>query len=612
MKAASKAGTRDLLVAAFVAAVFPAALAQAGAYTPSCAWEYIQNRPAGAETAAGAPGNTAVVTVVENGADFDIRYSLSGGTSVGSPATSPGALDLVFKSIWGLDGAIVDSLAASAPIGTVREMATPSNTAPAGFNPTTGIRNIAYDTNTDSYNVVFLQPAAYDDPDNPQGRTDLQDAAVLNGVGAGGSDAYPLPYNGIEWLGAAQLYDSDTKVLEGTLDLTAATGTWNVGVTTYGTLSFSVLPSSGDHVDANGRYYGVLYDDLYTECPPVEAVVIVHTRDANGVKGCSEAPEAATRMTVECGDVTLGSDFASNTYMTIELSEPGTSVTITADQDLGGIDLQPGTCLQLGTGQSGQNGSVGSAGMDNAGSLAIHNFEDQAHAGAISGAGDVSKAGPGTLTLAGDSDYTGPTVVSEGKLLVNGSLGNTAVTVESGGALGGTGDIGGAVVVRGVLSPGASVESLSCQSLTFQDGSAFECELDSGAAPGAACDLQKVTGDLDLVGTVSLDLSDIADSPELLAMGTTFTLINYGGTWNGGVFTFSGAALADESEFVAGLNQWRIDYDAAAGGVNFSGEYAGGGYVNVTVVPEPGSAMLLLVGAGWLWRRRAGCGKAGR
>jgi len=58
----------------------------------------------------------------------------------------------------------------------------------------------------------------------------------------------------------------------------------------------------------------------------------------------------------------------------------------------------------------------------------------------------IIKLGTGTMLLAGKNTFARPTIVNEGTLLVNGeTAGGSAVTVQTGGTLGGTGKIGGQV-----------------------------------------------------------------------------------------------------------------------------------------------------------------------
>jgi len=62
------------------------------------------------------------------------------------------------------------------------------------------------------------------------------------------------------------------------------------------------------------------------------------------------------------------------------------------------------------------------------------------------GTGGLTKLGAGTLILAANNTYVGPTVVSNGALEVDGSIASaSSVTVESGATLQGAGNIGGAV-----------------------------------------------------------------------------------------------------------------------------------------------------------------------
>jgi len=219
----------------------------------------------------------------------------------------------------------------------------------------------------------------------------------------------------------------------------------------------------------------------------------------------------------------------------------------------------------------------------------------------------VTKSGAGTQTFTGSSTYSGGTTVSAGTLLVNNTagsgLGTGSVTV-NGGKLGGTGSFSGTVTVNsgGTLSPGASIETLGSGALSMNNGSTFEYQVNSAVALSVGADLQKVTGALSLSGTVALTLSDIAGSPTAFALGTTFSLINYSGAWNGGLFTIGGNAVADDGTFTMGLNTWQLDYNAVTGGSNFAGEYAGGNFVNITAVtvPEPGTFVLSVVGLGFI------------
>jgi autotransporter-associated beta strand protein len=90
------------------------------------------------------------------------------------------------------------------------------------------------------------------------------------------------------------------------------------------------------------------------------------------------------------------------------------------------------------------------------------------------------KLGPNTLTLTGNSTYTGPTVVDAGTLLVNGSThANSAVAVRPGATLGGTGTVGGPTTIQagGKLATGNSIGTLNFGSpLTLDAGAVWDWE----------------------------------------------------------------------------------------------------------------------------------------
>ena len=63
----------------------------------------------------------------------------------------------------------------------------------------------------------------------------------------------------------------------------------------------------------------------------------------------------------------------------------------------------------------GDTGSV----LDN-GSLVFNHNDAVAFSPLVSGSGSVTQVGAGVLTLLGSNAYTGPTTISQGKLVVDG------------------------------------------------------------------------------------------------------------------------------------------------------------------------------------------------
>lgn len=78
--------------------------------------------------------------------------------------------------------------------------------------------------------------------------------------------------------------------------------------------------------------------------------------------------------------------------------------------------------------------------------------------GSTGTAAGLIKAGVGTMDLEAANIYTGTTIVSNGTLLVDGSIGSGSVTVAASGMLGGTGSITGPVSIQaaGTFRPGFS------------------------------------------------------------------------------------------------------------------------------------------------------------
>lgn len=230
---------------------------------------------------------------------------------------------------------------------------------------------------------------------------------------------------------------------------------------------------------------------------------------------------------------------------------------------------------------------------------------DSIISGDITGSGNGTdgfvKFGDGTTALTGTNTYSGNTIVTDGTLLVHGSVGNSTVNVSTAGTLGGNGSIAGAVNISsgGKIAAGASVGSLATGTLTFTTGSSLVAELnpsDSGLG-----DLVAANGQFNLSGTATLSLTGAELS--LWELNDKITLVSYfdidGSTpgWNGGIFS----GIADDSLQVFGGNTWLFNYDDISGGLNFPGEQASGAnarFFTMTLVPEPSAPLLGLASLG--------------
>ncbi|MGV1014778.1 MAG: autotransporter domain-containing protein, partial [Methyloceanibacter sp.] len=122
-----------------------------------------------------------------------------------------------------------------------------------------------------------------------------------------------------------------------------------------------------------------------------------------------------------------------------------------------------------------------------------------AHAGNIVGSQDITKTGVGTLELPGDYPlYSGNTNVNAGTLVVNGSIVNSATTVNAGGTLMGTGQLGVLTVLNGgIYAPGNSIGTQFVNgNFTLNPGAIFEVEVNAAGQS----DLVVVTGTVNLTG----------------------------------------------------------------------------------------------------------------
>lgn len=181
--------------------------------------------------------------------------------------------------------------------------------------------------------------------------------------------------------------------------------------------------------------------------------------------------------------------------------------------------------------------------------------------GVISGGATTSlvmSAGAGTLILQNNNTYSGPTTVNAGKLVVDGQLPNSTITVNTGGTLGGHGLVSAASVHGGgFLSPGDPLGTLTVGSLSLTAGSTLTEQL-GGTSPGTTYPQTFVSaGGTVALANATLNLSFATGF--LPTIGQQFTLIaNGSGGAIGGTFsqgsTFAFAGYAFGINYSAGPN----------------------------------------------------------
>ncbi len=207
------------------------------------------------------------------------------------------------------------------------------------------------------------------------------------------------------------------------------------------------------------------------------------------------------------------------------------------------------------------------------------------------GIGNFIQAGSGTTILNAANSYRGATSVNAGTLLINGdqSAADGAVTVASGATLGGSGTTGGAVSILGgaIVAPGSGVGTLTVSNaFTLANSSILNFQLDpaNNAVGGGINDLITGVSNLTLDGVLNVSgaggWTSVADF-------TTWRLFNYAGTLTNNLLELG-------------------TMPTLGSGQSFQIDTSTSGQVNLIVVPEPSTLVLLsgLVVVGFFARRQ--------
>jgi fibronectin-binding autotransporter adhesin len=234
----------------------------------------------------------------------------------------------------------------------------------------------------------------------------------------------------------------------------------------------------------------------------------------------------------------------------------------------------------------------------------------------------LTKTGAGTLILAGNNTYKGATLVSAGKLLINGdqSAATGATSVSATATLGGAGIVGGAVTLNSgsFLRPGATETGTGlltfANSVTLAAGSTVNLQVNGADTRGtsyAAIDANGSffgqstgTGLAALAINFSTSLTDGAvlnlfDGFGFTSVSSAFTSVTLTGIYTGALVTNGLTGI--DGAYVATINGQTLSLNNFTGDLTVTGTFA---------IPEPATYALLggaaaLVGVLLMRRRRS-------
>ena len=408
-----------------------------------------------------------------------------------------------------------------------------------------------------------------------QGQINFYDGSTAGSATvSANTDFALLNFDGTASAGSAHFTTSSNVAFNGSS--TAGSSTWQMNASDFSEISFNANSTAGSATIALD-FSAIGFSDASTAGSATIALT-----NASSVSFSGTANGGTANFDVS-SDSTM--DFSLTTAPTLTVG----SITGSGQVYLGANQLQIG------------------------GTNASFTFSGQFFDG-----GGLTKVGTCTLTLSGNNQYTGPTNLNAGKLILTGSVASSSLTtVNSGATLAGYGHVGSLTVASGgTLAPGAttySYDTLRAGNTTLYGGGTFQWQIDNSHVPFARWDQLAVTGALDLTnlfngsgGRFNLSLQSLtfSDVPGPLAVfdptaNYSFTFL----TTTGGITGFAANKFAiDTTGF---QNPFTGTWSVSSDGFNLSLDYTAPA---IAPVPEPGTTAAciaaLALGAAVILRRR--------
>jgi fibronectin-binding autotransporter adhesin len=482
----------------------------------------IANSGTGNFSALGAPtsGNTAI-DFGSSTASATLRYTGTGHTSnrplnlVGTgnvtlEAVGSGALVLTGANTDGGSGTRVFTLNATGTLANAIGAIAGSNVSVNKTGPGTWQLNGAssYSGRLTVLDGTITAAWTEDGNSTPFGSNSFINNLPLIGnsaAGATGTAALLIQSGSVtRGMVVAESNGSQTVVIGG---VGTGTATFDTSAIRLGR-DVTLQASTGGVVEFNSEWL-----DFNSGTSPAVAFNVGSTGNAGTVVLKSFVPDSITGVNVRRGTLRLdfqdpfGGTLGYATPVTLGESGTGGTLAVNAiDQPLGSLSFtgvgstassMGGGTLRLFNGGT-SNASVNVTGtghvlsastaLDDPATFTVNAGGRLLVSGPIgtgsNGAKTLTKSGLGILEFSGTSSYSGATLVTAGQMRVNGRLGNTAVTVQSGGTLGGSGVLGGNLTGDGLIAPGNSPGILTVEGqLTPTGSTSFAFEFSGTGSP---------------------------------------------------------------------------------------------------------------------------------
>ena len=289
-----------------------------------------------------------------------------------------------------------------------------------------------------------------------------------------------------------------------------------------------------------------------------------------GVDGALSVDDKATFGAGPSGATTISLDGESPVLTALTFSNSGAAYTVRSGTG-GSITLGTGSKTATLTNSAGSHAVSAGVSLANDTVASVASGTVLVLSGALNGSGKLTKEGAGILSITGTGNLSGTSTVSAGLLKVNGSIADSAVTVNDGGTLGGGGTVGAILVAAGgTLSPGNSPGTLNAGATTWAGGGNYNWQIYNANGPAGVGGWDKlaITGDLDLTGLTALSRFNI----------NLWSLSGINPDANGAAINFSSSSTFTWT--IASVSGSILGFDAAFFNVNLAATNGTAGFTN--------------------------------